>query len=556
MAPEATSAPSKAASTSLKDELAAALPASFTSKIRYIRSPSKPCEPLFSALPGQESEKTKLASQFLSVSVNSASLSHLDVVTSGDAGSDVISFAIEALVYSTKRLTTIFVSKVDSTPFTPRIKPSPIKTSVTTFLRWLAEQERRRHPKRKTVISLFARAQAQYLFPGSSDDKTKHVLDDRQLIKWWARVLDPIIPSNVSEGKADIEHQAYLTVPCYADTELTSFMPPGSTPAAGQPRWLPGNPLLELARTRGIPEHAPPRCLLPRFPDDPKARFMQDLDEEIGINQDSQVTVSPTKKRSGRWNSVRDLDRFWEAMEFRQECSSGRVVGFLWLVISPKGSDDEAELEAATSSQANSQDSLASISTPAPSSDPMCTDNPSKPTAGSPKKRRRKPLTGPIIPRQPRLKGGSSSLSNLAVMQAEVNAQAGDGLLVSKDGYDKAMQTLLHLDFANLQGAVRSTAKWVAEIRGIAGLSGDMAVEVVGSAKTEAPPAAPATNGSSTVNDLGGMIRKKKRKAADEVLDEAHAVAEKGQEAAGTGQPVVNVLGGGMIRKKPKPAAS
>ncbi|KAK4501800.1 hypothetical protein PRZ48_007609 [Zasmidium cellare] len=552
MASETTSAPSKAPPNSLKDELAAALPAGFTSKIRYIRSPSKACEPLFSALPGQESEKTRLASHFLAVSVNPASLSHLNVGTSGDAGTDVISFAIEALVYSTRRLTTIFVSKVDSTPFTPRIKPSPTKTTVTTFLRWLAEQERRKHPKRKVVISLFARAQAQYLFPGSSDDKTKHVLDDRQLIKWWARVLDPIIPSNGPNDGAEVQHQAYLTVPGYANTELRSFMPPGSTPTAAQPRWLPGNPLLELARARGIPEHAPPRCLLPRFPDDPKARFMQDLDEEIGINQDSQATVSPTKKRSGRWNSVRDLDRFWEAMEFRQECSSGRVVGFLWLVISPKGSDDEAAPEVTTSSQVDSQDSLTSFSTPPPSSDPMCVDDPSKPTAGSPKKRRRKPLTGPIVPRQPRLKGGSSSVSNLADMQAELEAKAGDGLLVSKEGYDKAMQTLLHLDFANLQGAVRSTAKWVAEIRGVTGLSGDLAVEVVGTAKVEAPPAAPATNGTSAVNDLGGMIRKKKRKPADE----GPAVAETREELAGNEQPAVNVLGGGMIRKKPKPAAS
>ena len=70
----------------------------------------------------------------------------------------------------------------------------------------------------------------------------------------------------------------------------------------------------------------PVRCLIPRLPDDPKTRFVIDLDNEV-IDSDSQEVVS------NQWKSVKALDQFWDMMAFRQECSAGRLVGFLWLVV-------------------------------------------------------------------------------------------------------------------------------------------------------------------------------------------------------------------------------
>ncbi|KAI5365174.1 hypothetical protein Slin15195_G047110 [Septoria linicola] len=527
----------KAETRSLKDELKDALPTGFKCKTRYLHSPPKPCDPLFSAMPGQEQEKTRLASHFLTVSVDAATLS-----TPGNG--DVINMAIEVLVYTTKRLTTIFVSKVDSTSYVRRMRPSPIKTTVTTFLRWLAEKERRKRPNRKIVISLFARAQSQYLFPGSSDDKGKHVLDDRQLIKWWARVLDPIIPrtSRQSAGEdEDVHYQGYLTVPGYAKTELRSFMPQPSH-CSTQSRWLPGHPLIELGRARGIPEHAPPRCLLPRFPDDPKARFISDLDDEIGVSQDSQITTSPSKVKSARWKSLMNLDQFWEQMEFRQECSSGRVVGFLWLVIAPNRDDDDdvfgSDIMSATN--ADSQDSTASLGAPFTSDSILAPDT--TPTSGSPKKRKRKALSGVIIPRLPKIKSTQSSLLD---MQAQLDAAAGDGVLVSAEGYDKAMSTMLHLDFSTLDAAIWSTTKWIDDVKGIAGLNGAFAADVSGTAKAEAVVAVSA-NGGVGVNDMSGMVRKK-RKDGDTAIT---------AEPAQATQPTVNVLSSNMVRKKPRPPAS
>lgn len=519
---------------SLKEQLQNSLPSGFKCKTRYLHSPPKPCDPLFSALPGLQQEKTRLASHFLTVSVDAASL------TLQSGSGDVISFAIEVLVFTTKRLTTIFVSKVDSTSYIPRIKPSPIKTTVTTFLRWLAEKERRKRPGRQIVISLFARAQAQYLFPGSSDDSGKHVLDDRQLIKWWARVLDPIIPESVvesvhekeeEEDDDDVQYQGYLTVPGYEKAELRSFMPSSSS-STEQPRWLPGNPLVELGRNRGVPEHAPPRCLLPRFPDDPKARFISDLDDEIGVSQDSQITASPSKTKSARWKSVMSLEQFWEQMEFRQECSSGRVVGFLWLVISP------AKRRGGGGGGGNSKGTPPSSGGVVFPSD----DTISAAGTGSPKKRnaKRRPLTGPIIPRMPRIKSTHSSLLNV---QAQLDARAGDGIVVNAEGYDKAMSTMLHLDFSSLDAAIWSTTKFIADVRGIAGLNGDFATEVIGAAQVETVAVSSveaSTLGDSSVNDMSGLIRKK----------------SKAGDGAGKSQaelPTVNVLSSGMVRKKPKP---
>ena len=535
-------------SASLKDLLTSELPSGFNCKVRYLRTQPYPCDPLFSALPGQTPEKTRLASHFLTASVDSTSLPQH---TAGSESYDVISFGIEVLIYTTKNLTTLFVSKVDSTSYVPRHKPSPIKTTVTTFLRWLTDRERRKRPHRQIVISLFARAQAQYLFPGSSDSSSKHVLDDRQLIKWWARVLDPIFPSKGSASAVDgieTQYQGYLTVPGYDKNELRSFLPPGSASASGNPNWKPGNPLKELAATRKLPEFAPPRCLLPRFPDDPKARFIQDLDDEVGLSQVSQTESSPRKRSNGMWKSVRDLDRFWEAMEFRQECSSGRLVGFLWLVISPKQRTiDDIENDATAAENGESQDSVKSpLSSKTVDSIPMQHAEPRE--SSQPRKRKRGRLTGPIITRPAQIKGSSSTLP-----EDQIQTDSGDGIVVTKEGYEAVMQTLLRLDFSSLDVAIRSTAKWIAEATSCA--KGNLGFEVSGVAKSLETTVSHNNNEPAAVNDLGGMI-KKKRKTNNSTLVESHPAEDKQLNITSNEQSAVNILSGGMIRKKPKPSTT
>ena len=517
---------------SLRDTIGRTVPSTFNCKIRYVNTPPRRCDALFSPPPGSEPEKTRLSCHFLTVSIKPRS---------SDEGDDVLALGIEALTYHTKHLTTIFVSKADSTGYLPQQRPSPIRQIATAFLRWLSAKQRQKHPKRELVISLFARSQSQYLFPGSAENGKKHILDDRQLIKWWARVLDPLFP----EGGSTLEYNGYITVPGYEGMEVRRFFPPAAH--IGK-QWHPGNPLIQLAETRGISKDAPPRCLMPRFPDDPKARFITDLDDEVGFSEDTMI--SPSKRKTGKWKSIWNLDRFWEAMEFRQECSSGRMVGFLWLVIQdPKARQSRAQAQQNGGDEEASQESLADATTNDPSSQQQDRLN----ANGSPKKQRRKPLTGPIIPRQPRLKGGSSSLTASSGLDSMLNTAVEDGLVLSREGYDQAMQTLLHLDFANVEVAALSTSKWVKQVANSCGIQTDWSIDITG---TAVPMDAIATvNGNGQVNDLGGMVRKKKRKAEDSVVEERYEVAETRTEESSSEKAAVNMLGSGMVRKKPKAAA-
>lgn len=391
----------------------------------------------------------------------------------------------------------------------------------------------------KLVISLFARAQSQYLFPGSADHGKKHVLDDRQLIRWWARVLDPLFPTAEKSSQSQaLDLQGYMTVPGYHGIETKSFFPSKPNSTEKSQNWTPGNPLPELAEARGIPETAPTRCLLPRFPDDPKARFMQDLDDEVGLVEDagSLALASPSKQKNGRWKSVRDLERFWEAMEFRQECSSGRVVGFLWLVVRPPADeqaqnssqfDRESSPSKQVASKSSSQDSQLSQSSQT-----------SRKSKSRPRKRR-KQLKGPIISRQPRLKGSSSTLS--ATSNPD-DPSTRDGPLLTQEGYDSAMQILLNLDFSTAAAAAHSTSKWVSEVSRMAGLkASDWALECVGSADIEM--VAGATGGAKPMNDLGGLVRKKRK------ADDATTTGAPVDGAAKAEESGVNVLVG---RKKAK----
>ncbi|GAB1733977.1 hypothetical protein NU195Hw_g832t1 [Hortaea werneckii] len=586
---------------SLKDALEAALPdktnqaSQFGCRIRYIHTPAKSCDPLFSPPPGQPPEKTRLASHFLTVGVDCASVAGpVDQLPEScqNQQEGVLGLGVEILVYTTKHLTTLFVSKADTTGYIPAQPPSKTKAVCKTFLQWLVTQEQSKHPRRRIVVSLFARAQDQYLFPGSIEHKAKHVLDDRQLIRWWARILDPLLDIPKSD-EHNASHEAditgHLVIPGYDQHELRSYLPKTKHPHGRT--WNPRHPLIELAEARGVPPTAPPRCLLPRFPDDPKARFMQELDDEIGLAENQPTTASPSKRKAGFWNNIKDINRFWEAMEFRQECSSGRVVGFLWVVISPPslagGSQADGTVAGGSQESQLSQSSTNSApasSQPPPTSDPTAsqeadsslpkslatstTTSPSKPRQQTkPSKRRHRPLSGPIHPRKPRLKGSSSSSltssssSNLNTLLNNPQTPS-NGLLLSKETYETAMQTLLNLDFAHLEIAARSTTKWVREVSRNCGLIRDFGVEVKG-LNTDGGAAGDMVQGGggggrgeageAKVNDLGGMVRKKKRKVGDD--EPQQQIDSSGQGREEEQQPPVNVLGAGMVRKKAKPAS-
>ncbi|KAJ8109422.1 hypothetical protein OPT61_g7474 [Boeremia exigua] len=277
----------------LKDLLAEQLPKDVPFTFYHYSTPPSKSPALFSAPPHLKSERTYCESHFLS-----ATITPKDAAES-QLSEELLVLAIEVLIYTTRHLTTIFVSKADSTGYLSELRlprsqnGSPLKTICGTFVSWLA-RERQREGK-KLVVSLFARAQDQYLFPASIDNKNKHVLDDRGLVKWWCKVLDPIIweyqpeeerkpfqerlaegESSVTTAQSGTTAKGYLVIPGYEPYDTLRYVPPSPVPNTPR-RWTAGHPLLQIAPHPA----APPRCLVPHFPDDPKARFLDELDEEL-----------------------------------------------------------------------------------------------------------------------------------------------------------------------------------------------------------------------------------------------------------------------------------
>ena len=452
----------EAPSSSLYTRLANALSEGSSFRFHHASTPPTKSDPLFAPLPGEKQQRTYCESHLLTVSI--------DRPGSAD-DREVFIFAIEILIYTTKNLTTLFVSKADSTGYLNLLHPirssapSPIRVVTSTFVSWLAESRRR--PGVRLVVSLFARAQDQYLFPGSVENSGKHVLDDRQLVKWWCKTLDPVLRGTSQHTDHDREAaQAYVIVPGFDKHETSSFFPPSwrSDPIHA-PKWQHGHPLRDIAPS----PNAPPRCLVPHFPDDPKARYLDELDDEIPDQSSSQTLFSPSKKGRGVWKSIKTLEQFWDSMSFRQECSSGRLVGFVWLVFPPPDPvvaavDFPFDLHGLTSPLSTG------LLDPMVATSPwMTVSRQAKRVTNLKKRVRRRPLTGPIISRQPKIKSGSSDMSTSSQPDESPYytwpKQGRGQVVLDHTSYLRVHDLLLRLDFSSADAATKSTCKWINEVK-------------------------------------------------------------------------------------------
>jgi len=559
---------------SLKDLLAQQLPKDVPFTFYHYSTPPTKSSALFSAPPHAKSERTYCESHLLAASI-----------TAKDGGAkgmpeELLVLAIEVLIYTTRTLTTIFVSKADSTGCLselqlPRAQSgSPLKVICGTFVAWLA-RERQREGK-KLVVSLFARAQDQYLFPASIDNKNKHVLDDRGLVKWWCKVLDPIVWQykaederkpfaerlkedgcvGINNAASEATAKGYLVIPGFEPNDTLRYIPPSPEPSTPR-RWAPTHPLLHIAPHPA----APPRCLVPHFPDDPKARFLDELDEELpDRGTDAMVADGGTPSRSsGIWKSVKTLDQFWEFMAFRQECSSGRIVGFIWVVITPsQPSIPEEDEEPSQQSvlQMESQESQIS-------------------SRRRRVKRKAKSRTdyGPIPLRLPRIKQTSSDLSTASTGSNSAKSvpestpyyiwptSSRGTICFSTKDYNRAHEILIHQNFGSRSSTAKATRRWREEIAVLGGVDswgwavigqkapvcarpaadGPAPVTMMGVRKKRKPDAVTAATVTPCegISDLGsGLVRKKAKVEPTPVV-----------EASTNG---VNTLTAGMVRRKPK----
>ncbi|MBE3112327.1 MAG: hypothetical protein IMZ46_17770, partial [Acidobacteria bacterium] len=505
----------------LAERLAAVLPQGHTFGIYHLSTPPTKCDPLCPAPPGARPDKTFCEKHFLALSIDPSQARDAPQpprdAPAEDKSGGVLVFALEIYIFTTAYSTTFFVAKADSTGYLhllglPRGAPSPIRAVSTAFLTYLVERRRRRRVQ--CVVSLFARSQSQYLFPGSVDHGGKHVLDDRGLVRWWCRALGPLVQEPPRGDLPSWDRvKGYLLVPGLEANETKAYLPRGAETGS----WELGHPLELIShhyRERGA---VPPRCLVPSLPDDPKARFRDELDEE--------AAGSARLKGEGGWKSVETLEQFWDMMEFRQECSSGRLTGFIWIVFDAE--EGKAGAEGSTRGPASTHIKLAL----SPEQGKQTSPDKKATTSSTDKKKKKKPLTGRIQSRQPHIKTharpGLADRPSASCVYYHWPTEGRGERLVDEKGYHRIIELLLHLDFARLELAAGSTRRWVGEV----GMGSSWGVDVAGRREVVVEE----KGGAGAVNNLAGMV-KRKRGEGDEVK--------------------VNVLGAGLVRKKPKAEGS
>lgn len=508
--------------------------------IFHLSTPPTRSAALYSAPPNERPDRTFCESHFLAVSIQIPT--EEGAIAPDEKHKNVLVFGIEVLLYSTIYTTTLFVSKADSTGYMhllklPKGTPSPIREVCGAFVSHLVEMRRRKD--RQFIVSLFARAQSQYLFPGSVKNSGKHVLDDRGLVKWWCRVLSPLLET---PPRGDLPPwssvRGYLVVPGLEEYETKAFLP-----RALLDSWSITHPLEKISHYTKEFERVPPRCLIPRYPDDPKSRFRDELDESAARYADTRGKDEP-----GTWPSVKTLDVFWEMMAFRQECSSGRLTGFLWVVF-----DDEAkDAEASTTPRKVLGAAAASATSPRAAEKKKRAEKARKKKKME-KKRSRK-LRGIIVTRPPRIKTGVKSYlpahfpSETAYYSWPLGGRGGH--IVDEGAYKRIVELLLHLDFATLDKAAGSTRRWVSEAgQGTSwgyDVTGTMS-EAAGNGETAAAAAPPQ------VNNLSGLVKRKRStttEGAVQVLDAG--LVRKKSKAEVPEEEKVTVLATDLVRKKEK----
>lgn len=138
------------------------------------------------------------------------------------------------------------------------------------------------NPQLKTKLCLFTRPSPQYLFPESSKNPKKHVIDGERLLKWWLGILDDILLESFQMGT-----DARLRIPGEDTLSIKRYL------RNVKYNWEVGDIFDE--HDEGIAAFQ-----IPLFPDDPKARFLRQLVEE---NRAHKTT----------------LETFWIELQNRQE---------------------------------------------------------------------------------------------------------------------------------------------------------------------------------------------------------------------------------------------
>ncbi|GME72833.1 unnamed protein product [[Candida] boidinii] len=176
-----------------------------------------------------------------------------------------------------------------------------------------------------TKISLFTRAEPQYLFPNSGKNKTKHILNGDRLLKWWCFLINSIVDDKDSKIFNQVD-QKMLFIPNSDKSSTSRYF---SKLENNKCEWGVGDIFSQPKKDgqNSKSDHKIAIYNIPLLPDDPKGRFLEHL-----------VVENRAKKVSST--------QFWVELGVRQEFRLGVVVG----VIGIKGITNPASNSSSDSS--------------------------------------------------------------------------------------------------------------------------------------------------------------------------------------------------------------
>ncbi|CAE6461771.1 unnamed protein product [Rhizoctonia solani] len=227
-----------------------------------------------------------------------------DTVTAADTTTTprILCSALEATLYLFPATSSsiLYIGKIDTTGFS-KVHPSPAHTLVRAAIDYFVRPDTRPAECGQRVwVHLFARAQSQYLFPDSADWKAKHVLNDAGLVRWWWSVFGDVARDVAETRSGQLESRfrgtkMWYILPGFGDIEAYHTLSSGSSfkmTQAGELPWSYGHPYDDPSVSFPLPGNSVDRittdpshhakvlsiaCLIPTFPDDPKARFLGEI---------------------------------------------------------------------------------------------------------------------------------------------------------------------------------------------------------------------------------------------------------------------------------------
>jgi hypothetical protein len=289
----------------------------------------------------QISKNQKILSQNILLLVSENVEPHSSAITDSTNTPRILSSALEATLYLFPATSSsiLYIGKIDTTGFS-KVAPSPARTLARATIDYFVRPDTRPAECGQRVwVHLFARAQSQYLFPDSADWKEKRVLGDAGLVRWWWSLFGDVA-RDVAETRKDqpgmyIPRRESITIslnsfspldmrfkgtklwyilPGFTDLEAYHTLSSGSSfklAQAGELPWTYGHPyddplvsfplwtrsldtasshLEDITKAKSI------ACLIPTFPDDPKARFLGEIASTISEADVPPPPPKPTSK--------------------------------------------------------------------------------------------------------------------------------------------------------------------------------------------------------------------------------------------------------------------